>query len=424
MEDRKTRIKATLRCIGLLVLTCCLLPAVAGAQKPNANGAPAERHLHGLARDLALALGDTSARTWLEEALATSPYVEDRIAFNRVIRAEPGVRAALFEKDGGKPRWSGKALTVLPDLELYFPIRRHRETWSSERPVEVAAPLSGTEGFLVYSADGRSRRVDADFQPVVPTLLLARSEIDFDDLPSAVKGGRRTASYLRERTPDPLSLSIQDDPSSIYTKGIDATRNSYLTYLIVTVNYDSGFRGAMEIEVFGSINGSYKGCTRITGVQVEEPLYLDPPNPSSPHRIATAIPTAMTVLDVDVYEDDEAPCVKNNSDENIGSVSIKLSEFEEIWGVSNGDAAVRVHASSNQCGDNTCEGPESCSNCSADCGLCPYCGDGTCNGSETCTTCPGDNCCNCNFNGYCEPGSENEDNCPTDCCGAAIFCGF
>jgi uncharacterized protein (TIGR02145 family) len=36
------------------------------------------------------------------------------------------------------------------------------------------------------------------------------------------------------------------------------------------------------------------------------------------------------------------------------------------------------------CGDNSCNGTETCASCSADCGKCPYCGDGYCNGYESC----------------------------------------
>jgi len=43
------------------------------------------------------------------------------------------------------------------------------------------------------------------------------------------------------------------------------------------------------------------------------------------------------------------------------------------------------------CGDGTCNGTETCSNCPADCGACaPVCGDGTCNGTETCSSCQTD----------------------------------
>jgi subtilisin family serine protease len=43
------------------------------------------------------------------------------------------------------------------------------------------------------------------------------------------------------------------------------------------------------------------------------------------------------------------------------------------------------------CGDKICNGLETCTTCSTDCGVCPpSCGDHTCNGTETCTTCSTD----------------------------------
>jgi len=70
------------------------------------------------------------------------------------------------------------------------------------------------------------------------------------------------------------------------------------------------------------------------------------------------------------------------------------------------------------CGDGTCNGSETCSTCSGDCGPCgSVCGDGTCNGNETCSSCPQD-CGTCN-NPYCGDGSCNNgetcSNCSEDC---------
>jgi glucose/arabinose dehydrogenase len=42
------------------------------------------------------------------------------------------------------------------------------------------------------------------------------------------------------------------------------------------------------------------------------------------------------------------------------------------------------------CGDGTCNGTESCSTCSADCGACSTCGNGVCNSGETCSSCQAD----------------------------------
>jgi hypothetical protein len=53
------------------------------------------------------------------------------------------------------------------------------------------------------------------------------------------------------------------------------------------------------------------------------------------------------------------------------------------------------------CGDQSCNGSETCSSCSADCGQCPpepVCGDQSCNGAETCSTCSGD-CGSCGGGG-------------------------
>lgn len=61
------------------------------------------------------------------------------------------------------------------------------------------------------------------------------------------------------------------------------------------------------------------------------------------------------------------------------------------------------------CGDGSCNGTDSCSNCEQDCGICaPSCGDGMCNGSEDCGTCEQD----------CGACAE----CPNDSCGAGESC--
>jgi len=75
------------------------------------------------------------------------------------------------------------------------------------------------------------------------------------------------------------------------------------------------------------------------------------------------------------------------------------------------------------CGDNSCNGIETCSTCPQDCGACPpptpFCGDNSCNGIETCSTCPGD-CGSCPpppptcGDRFCN-GFETCFSCPSDC---------
>lgn len=74
------------------------------------------------------------------------------------------------------------------------------------------------------------------------------------------------------------------------------------------------------------------------------------------------------------------------------------------------------------CGDGTCSGGETCSNCSIDCGLCAGCGDGKCSSEESCTFCPQD-CGNCETcgDGFCN-GTETCLTCAPDC-GKCPGCG-
>jgi hypothetical protein len=56
------------------------------------------------------------------------------------------------------------------------------------------------------------------------------------------------------------------------------------------------------------------------------------------------------------------------------------------------------------CGDTSCNGTESCSSCSTDCGSCggSFCGDGSCNSNEGCGTCSSD-CGSCSCTPTCVP---------------------
>ncbi|MBU1130482.1 DUF11 domain-containing protein, partial [Patescibacteria group bacterium] len=78
------------------------------------------------------------------------------------------------------------------------------------------------------------------------------------------------------------------------------------------------------------------------------------------------------------------------------------------------------------CGDESCNGEETCSSCPEDCGECevePYCGDGSCNNEETCSTCPED-CGQCEQPGpYCGDGSCNGSETCSSCSADCGSCG-
>ncbi|MBW2527765.1 MAG: hypothetical protein JRI23_26525 [Deltaproteobacteria bacterium] len=82
-----------------------------------------------------------------------------------------------------------------------------------------------------------------------------------------------------------------------------------------------------------------------------------------------------------------------------------------------GEHADRPHgtddpASSATCGDDTCDGPETCQSCADDCGACSTeCGDGTCEGSESCSSCASD-CGTCPPSSYVDDTFETDDGAP------------
>jgi hypothetical protein len=82
-------------------------------------------------------------------------------------------------------------------------------------------------------------------------------------------------------------------------------------------------------------------------------------------------------------------------------------------------------ACSPSCGDGSCNGTETCSSCSNDCGACqPVCGDNSCNGNESCSSCSNDcgSCAPSCGDGFCN-GTETCSNCSQDCGACAPSCG-
>jgi hypothetical protein len=397
------------------MLSLGISPIEAGVQETMQSGELAESNesnmIHRMGRELARSLSGQEARAWLREALSTSPYVEDRVALNRVLRSQAAVRGLLLGYEPEDMSWKS-ILEQLHDLELYFPFEEHRSSWEGEEEIWVAVPIEGSDQLVVYSSNGSYWKTFPDYVPVVPTLILAQSEIDYDDLPSSLKGGSRTGPYLR-------SLSGDHEPALLSTpdlrKSLDTSRHSYLTYLLVTEDHDP-WRGAMEIDVFGSIDGGYADCARVSYVLEDYPLDMGPLVPNA-YRVAKGFPYGQTETLVEVWEDDDTACVEKSGDDKIGHVYVQGDEYGSIWSTEYfHDAFIEILAPPSICGDGTCEDDERCFNCSSDCGTCPYCGDGDCNGTEYCVSCPGDcGACGCNYNGICESG-ENQSSCPEDCC--------
>ncbi len=95
-----------------------------------------------------------------------------------------------------------QTLSGLPDLELYLPIDGQLARWAKGEPVDVAVRQSPSEDYRIFTAEGSVVDVPESYDPRGRlTLVLARSEIDYRDSASALRGGSMTGGGgLREVT--------------------------------------------------------------------------------------------------------------------------------------------------------------------------------------------------------------------------------
>lgn len=406
-------------------------PAVTAQTAPNAaathvelgqgeRGSVGDRLIVRLGEGLAAAFADESVRARFHSLIANSPYVEGRIALKRLLMIDAELRNALL----GDISWP-PAAAALPELELYFPAAEHRDAWQGGPDVDVAVPL-GNGVYRVISPNGAVAEIEGGTAPVTPTLLLAASEIDYDDLDSALVGGSRTGPFLEAQGRGMAARSSAcsppqaagADPSTkalerVIAAATDSAYDTFMTLLRIKNDYEGWPRGSMEIEVFGNIGGGFSACTRVTNIDEDR----DYTYTLGTRRVSTAKPTGTTTLDIRVYEDDDTGCSVRSGDDFVGEAMLTESQIGSRRSFTNMDLTLQAKLDP-VCGDFTCEAGENPFTCCE----CASCGNGLCQ-----TGC-GENQFNCSFdctcgNGVCDFG-EDRFSCPFDCqCGDG-FCDF
>lgn len=417
------------RCVFLLALL--LFPVLAtGAQKPAAGNraAEGERMLHQLGRSLAKALEDESLRSRLHKLINETPYIEGRVPLKRLLTDNTELRSLLL----GETAKSWKtASTALPELELYFPDKEHRSAWTGGADVDVAVPIRNGDRYRVYSPGGAVREIRGGKAPATPTLLLGKSEIDYDDLDSALIGGKRTGPYLERLLKEGKvdgnasgcvggkggaaggGASAEDKLfESLANKAALTNWSTYVTLFRLKNDFEGWPRGSNELEMFGNVDGVGHDCTRITGIDEDKDYYYAIPA----ERVVKAAPTGTSQANVLIWEDDDDGCHTRSGDDYVGAANQTAAQFTIRQYYTNFD--LRLQAKENPvCGDFLCEPGESISCCE-----CSVCGDQFCNSlcGEDRFSCGYD--CTCG-DFYCD---FNEDywSCPNDCSCGNFTCDF
>jgi len=238
---------------------------------------------------------------------------------------------------------------MLPPLELYFPVAEHRIGWRAEAPIQVAVRIGRGDTYTLYQTDGSTSLTRGSYLPTTATLVLAPSEIDYTDRASALRGGTRTGPGMEAASTVLLSKvgatalppEPEQPPPPPPTGGVSTNRHTHLSYFKTTRYHDVWLGGHDEVEIFGSVNGSYKACTWRTDVQPNRDYYLPLDNPF--WDIATAVPWGTALAYIEAFEDDDGRCVRRPSDDRYGSTFLKIENYGIIVGTSNpGDIALQV----------------------------------------------------------------------------------
>ena len=149
----------------------------AGSPAPTDERISRER----LARRFAIALADADFRARVKAQLDRSPIREQKIHFQRFLRAEgrTALHAVARLSREAESSVETDASHALP-LELYFPVAEHRAGWSGGRDVLVATAREDGESPVAFDLRGRRHLLSAKAPPATPVLAVVPVETDFD----------------------------------------------------------------------------------------------------------------------------------------------------------------------------------------------------------------------------------------------------
>ncbi|HWL40863.1 MAG TPA: hypothetical protein VNO75_11555 [Gemmatimonadaceae bacterium] len=137
--------------------------------------------LEKLGRLIAVSLGERKMRHKLKKHLRAAPFKEHKLELSAYLRSADGQE--LLTKLSGGEKKSDAVLTLLGQirpLELYMPVRKHRETWIGDGELLVAVQLEEEDPIVAFDGRGKSRHLDAAAPPEQPTISIVPVETRFD----------------------------------------------------------------------------------------------------------------------------------------------------------------------------------------------------------------------------------------------------
>jgi len=247
-------------------------PAFANLDEKLARSAEGQRAVQ-LAKLMAKALDDAEVRTNLKRAMRNAPFLEHKLSVGSYLRSQSGGR--LLSAMASSPDVSPTDVLALLDgirpMEMYFPVDKHRETWTGDASVVVATLLDDHTIPAGYRTTGAPYAFSsAETAPTVPVLAIVPVETNFDHPIKRSNyrnvdraGGEAIGSYQRlsgqaavSSTPCLESVSINSDCTpggggggGGYTSPwANRPTGLYLTKIYIPDDHEGAFKGDPEFE--------------------------------------------------------------------------------------------------------------------------------------------------------------------------------
>lgn len=157
------------------------MPDVRG-EVSAASAAQERATLSRIGRLVAISLDDRPMRHRLKKDLRAAPFREHKLELRTYLRSDDG-RQLLRRMAAAGGRSTDGVLTMVDQvrsLELYMPVRKHRESWVGDGDVLVAVQLEEDDPIVGFNTAGKESEVDPTSAPAQPTLSIVSAETRFD----------------------------------------------------------------------------------------------------------------------------------------------------------------------------------------------------------------------------------------------------
>jgi hypothetical protein len=246
-----------------------------------------------LARAVASALRDGSARRALYESITASPVKEGKLHLGTYLRNDDGRQlGAALNKGAGPEKEIAALLEATGQLEIYMPVKAHRAQWTGDEGVIVAVQLDEEAVPFGVDLDGRPVKLSRSAPPEVPTISIVPAE-SFDDDAQPLTG------HITDTGLEPIAFDSTKPGLWINSVHIQSAGD-----------YEGWLMGDPEFEMHLQ-NANTRGTAVCTHEGSLEPWAWNQNSDwySDPFLLATSaqIPAGVDLV-IAVYEDDDTRC--------------------------------------------------------------------------------------------------------------------